>query len=168
MMTPHWRLRFLKIAELVASFSKDPSTKCGAIIVTPDRRRIQIGYNGPPGKLRDSKWQTGTRERRLAATIHAEINAITLTSFETDGCWLFIFGLFPCTGCADLIVQAGISTVVCYREHMDAKRWNPEEAMEILKDGGVNVVVHNLKEKGIIYLTPLRNLLYLEHKGTQI
>ena len=147
MMTPHWRLRFLSVAREVSTWSKDPSTPVGALIVTPNRKRIQLAYNGPPSRLKDSKWQNGTRERRLAATIHAENNAITLASFDTEGCWIFVYGLFPCTGCADMIVQAGISTVVCYREHMDAKRWNPEEAMEILKDGGVNVVVHKLKEK---------------------
>ena len=145
-MTPKWRLRFLNVAEEVASWSKDPVTKCGCLIVTPNRQRVQWGYNGPPAGLRDDKWQKGTRERKLASTIHAEENVFLFTTFDTAGCWLFIYGLFPCAPCASKIVQKEISTVVCYEEHMKEARWNPAEAMEILKDGGVNVVVHKLKE----------------------
>jgi dCMP deaminase len=157
MMTPKWRLRFLKVAEDVAEWSKDPGTLVGSLIVTPNRRRVQWGYNGAPSKLRDDKWQKGTRERKLAATIHSEANALLFCPFDTAGCWLFVYGLFPCPSCASMIVQKEISTVVCYKEHMSAERWNPEEAMEILKDGGVNVVVHELNKHGYnMTLAPLK------------
>lgn len=43
-----WDRRFLKIAREVATWSKDPSTQVGAVIVDPDQRVVSLGYNGPP------------------------------------------------------------------------------------------------------------------------
>ena len=46
--SPHpgkWDYRFLDMARLVAQWSKDPSTKCGAII-TQNRRVVSQGFNG--------------------------------------------------------------------------------------------------------------------------
>lgn len=146
-MNEKWQMRFLRMAHEPSTWSKDPSTQVGAIIVSSDRRRFAVGYNGPPQRLDDQKWQGGTRERRLAATLHAELNAVLFCGFDTNGAWLFVDGLFPCTNCASVIVQKGIEAVVCWQEDMQA-RWLPEEAMEILKDGGVEVVVYS--PKGIV------------------
>ena len=37
MFSEKWHKRFMEVAELVATWSKDPSTKTGAIVVGPDR-----------------------------------------------------------------------------------------------------------------------------------
>ena len=43
-----WDRRFLKIAREGATWSKDPSTQVGAVIVDQDQRVVSLGYNGPP------------------------------------------------------------------------------------------------------------------------
>ena len=45
-----WNQRFIELAEHVATWSKDPSTKVGAVIVDFDKRIISIGFNGYPKK----------------------------------------------------------------------------------------------------------------------
>ena len=51
-----WDMRFLQLAKLVASWSKDPSTKCGAVIVEPDTHKVYgLGYNGFPSAMPDRK-----------------------------------------------------------------------------------------------------------------
>ena len=49
-----WDSRFLEIANLVATWSKDPSTQIGAIAVK-DKRLISTGYNGFPRGIEDLK-----------------------------------------------------------------------------------------------------------------
>ena len=47
MFSDKWNNRFMELAFLVASWSKDPSTKTGAVIVGPDKEIRATGYNGP-------------------------------------------------------------------------------------------------------------------------
>ena len=42
-----WDVRFMRMAHEVASWSKDPSTKVGCVLVK-DRKIISMGYNGFP------------------------------------------------------------------------------------------------------------------------
>ena len=46
MFSDKWHKRFMEVAELVSTWSKDPSTKVGAIVVGPDREIRSTGYNG--------------------------------------------------------------------------------------------------------------------------
>ena len=46
MFSEKWHLRFMEMAKLIASWSKDNSTKVGAIVVGPDREIRATGYNG--------------------------------------------------------------------------------------------------------------------------
>jgi len=43
-----WDRWFLDMAEFVSGKSKDPSTKCGAVITRPDHTVVSMGYNGFP------------------------------------------------------------------------------------------------------------------------
>ena len=45
-MLSKWDERFIELARLVAAWSKDPSTKVGAVIVRPDRTVASVGFNG--------------------------------------------------------------------------------------------------------------------------
>ena len=47
-----WDERFVRIAFEVATWSKDPGTKVGAVLVA-DRRIIASGYNGFPQGIED-------------------------------------------------------------------------------------------------------------------
>lgn len=48
-----WDLLFLKMVDELASKSKDPSTKCGAMIVRPDKSICSMGFNGFPKGMSD-------------------------------------------------------------------------------------------------------------------
>ena len=55
MFSEKWHKRFMEVAELVATWSKDPSTKTGAIVVGPDREIRATGYNGLVRGVDDNK-----------------------------------------------------------------------------------------------------------------
>ena len=109
------------IALLTAKRSKDPSTQVGACIVNPvNNHVISIGYNGFPGipnVVNDSvfPWEKeGATEldTKYMFVCHAELNAVlNKHQHEVSGCTIYTT-LFPCHGCAKLLIQAGISRVV--------------------------------------------------------
>ena len=51
--TAKWDTRFLRLAFEVASWSKDHSTKVGAVIIGPDKDPRSFGYNGLPRGVND-------------------------------------------------------------------------------------------------------------------
>ena len=65
-----WDLRFIEMASLVASWSKDPSTKVGAVITNDKNHVVSLGFNGFPRGVEDRL--NVNRETKLARTIHAE------------------------------------------------------------------------------------------------
>lgn len=107
-MSYKWDERFFDIAELVASWSKDPSTKVGAVIVRPDRTIASVGYNGFPRGVDDTYT---TREDKLMRTVHAEANAILSAREPLQGYTLYVTPLHPCANCSGLIIQSGIKEV---------------------------------------------------------
>ena len=138
-MTVKWHYRHMAAAELVASWSKDPSTKVGARIVDDKYRVISEGFNGPPRGVNDDP--TIDRETKLRRTIHAEKNAILFAHRDLTGATLYVTH-FPCSQCAAFIVQAGIKEVVTYTpEPSFHERWRAdiEEAQRIFRDAGVVV-----------------------------
>ena len=46
MFSDKWHYRFMEVAKLVSTWSKDTSTKTGAVVVGPDREIRATGYNG--------------------------------------------------------------------------------------------------------------------------
>jgi len=59
-MAGKWTKRFLDMAAVVAEWSKDPSTKVGAVAVDPDSRAVlSTGYNGLPRGVEDYTVQDG-------------------------------------------------------------------------------------------------------------
>ena len=53
MNSTKWDNRFLVLAKLIGSWSKDPSTKVGAVIVDQDNKIVSVGYNGFPKNISD-------------------------------------------------------------------------------------------------------------------
>ena len=110
-----WDLRFIDLASLVASWSKDPSTKCGAVIVRPDRTVASVGFNGFPIGCDDDPVLYEDRETKLSRVVHAEQNAIINSKEDLHGYTIYTFppGLSAsCDRCAAHIIQAGITRVV--------------------------------------------------------
>ncbi len=113
MLISKWDLRFLELANLVSTWSKDPSTTVGCVIVK-DRRILSTGFNGHPANCSDDLEFYLNRETKLNRIVHAEANAITqcaLFGVSTQGCTLY-GSLFPCLDCAKLIISSGIIRVV--------------------------------------------------------
>lgn len=109
---PDWDEYFLGLAEAAKLRSKDPNTQVGALIVSPDRRRTVIGYNGmPEGMDEGSCWDDACKDDHV---IHAEQNAISnaaRTGVPVEGATIYIT-LPPCLPCARAITAAGIKRVV--------------------------------------------------------
>lgn len=145
-----WDLRFLRLAEHVASWSKDPSTKCGAVIVRPDFSVVSLGYNGFPRGCDDAPRLYGNREEKYQRVIHAEVNAVLQARCDLSGCILYSWpaGLAPtCDRCATVVIQAGITRVVHgFVDNEFTRRWSPERSLQLYREAGVQVVSYPLEE----------------------
>lgn len=107
-----WDQRFIELAKLVGSWSKDPSTQVGAVIVDDDKRIISIGFNGFPKGVQDSEKKLLDREEKYSIIVHAEANALMFANKSVAGCTIYTYPFQPCSRCAGLIIQAGIKRVV--------------------------------------------------------
>lgn len=134
----HWDERYLGLAFHVASWSKDPSTKCGAVI-TKNNRILSLGFNGIPAGLDDEKYLS-PRETKVACAIHAEVNAIFNANVPLADSTLYVTGA-PCSNCAASIIQSGIKRVVMPPVDVEfAKRWNYHLSEQMFNEVGVEVV----------------------------
>ncbi len=107
-------LKLLPVAQAVASLSKDPSTKVGALIVGPAGEIRSSGWNGFPRGVRDEPQRYANRDLKHRLVVHAEQNAIcnaARAGTPTEGCSLLVTALHPCRDCAKAVIQAGITTV---------------------------------------------------------
>ena len=119
-----WIRRYFKIAEQVSTWSKDPSSKIGAIIVGDKGQIISQGYNGFPRGVDDSDERYNQREIKYKLVVHAEMNAILNALYNgssVDGATLYVHNLPVCHECAKAIIQAGISRV--YIDTNINERW---------------------------------------------
>ena len=131
--------RFVQMAELVASWSKDPSTQVGAVI-TESNRIVSLGFNGYPHGISDSA-ETDNREMKLLKTLHAEENAILFAKRDLSACEIWVTH-FPCPNCAAKIIQTGITTVHCPEQSADfLSRWQDKIKVseEMFNQAGVSV-----------------------------
>jgi len=106
-----WDRRFLGLSEHISRWSKDPSTKVGAII-TNDIKIVSVGFNGLPQSVKDYPEILEVRNLKYKHIIHAETNAILAAKTDLTGCTIYTFPFLPCTRCASMVAQSGISRVV--------------------------------------------------------
>lgn len=117
-----WEKRFLDLAKHISTWSKDPSTKCGAVITDSKNRIISLGYNGYPHGVDDSNYED--RELKYAKVIHAEMNAILFANRDIEGCTIYVHPMPPCSRCMAVIIQSGISRIVTQDAALDkVERW---------------------------------------------
>ncbi len=144
-----WDDRYLKMAALVASFSKDPSTKCGAVIVRPDKTVCSVGFNGFPAGCSDDSELYGNRELKYSRVVHAEVNAVLHAREPLNGYTMYTWppGYGPsCDRCTAVIIQAGIKAVVHVRGKAEfADRWRSvvEIGLDMYREAGVQVVQYD-------------------------
>ena len=112
------------LANFVAGWSKDPSTQVGAVIANVNTKRVvSMGFNGFPAGVEDSEDRLETREIKYEMVVHAEANALLFAGPAAEGCTLYVTPLPPCARCAVLIIQAGISRVVCPTPDKSKEPW---------------------------------------------
>ena len=136
-----WHIRYLRIANEIATWSKDPSTKVGCVLVR-NRRVISTGYNGFSKNISDSFDRLMDREQKYEITVHAEVNAITtaaLHGVSTEGCIAYIT-FNPCSRCASVLINAGIEAVFVDGRADIPARWleNFILASKLLAEAGVS------------------------------
>jgi dCMP deaminase len=134
-----WDERFIRLAEHISTWSKDPSTAVGSCVVRPDRTIASLGFNGLPRLVEDSPDRLHDREKKYPLTIHAELNSILNAKEPLAGCTLYVFPFHPCSACAGAIIQAGITRVVA--PVSDNPRWTTsfELAAMMFSEAGVAV-----------------------------
>lgn len=107
-----WIHRFLGLAEHVAQWSRDPSTKVGAVIVRPNKGVASLGFNGFPQGILDSEERYNDRTVKYDLIVHGEINAIAFAQEPLHGYTLYTWPFLPCCRCAGIVIQNGISVVI--------------------------------------------------------
>jgi len=145
-----WNKRFLRLAKEIASWSKDPSSQVGCVIVGPKKEIRSTGYNGFARGIEDRLERLKDRKQKYPRIIHAEMNAVITASYIgtcLDGCTAFIT-LPPCTPCASALINAGIVSIIIPEVEIP-DRWKEDMAMAVgdLAEAGVHVAIQ--KEKSI-------------------
>lgn len=147
-----WDYRFLQLAENVSTWSKDPSTKVGSVIVDSQRRVVGLGYNGFPRGVEDDEERYNNREIKLLLVCHAERNAIDNAPGNIQNSTLYAT-LFPCNECCKSIIQKEIKRVVTFV---------PDPTKKLLYNYDVSYTM--LREAGVV-LSQYSKLYYEEWKN---
>lgn len=139
----NWDERFMNLAQHVSEWSKDRSTKVGAVIVGPFNEVRAIGYNGFPRGINDDAPERHERPEKYLWVEHAERNAIynaARAGISTSGCKMYL-PWFPCMDCARAIIQAGIETLIALEPDINDARWGEDfkRAIRLFQEAGVAV-----------------------------
>lgn len=152
-MSPKWDKRFLFLTKEIAKWSKDPSTKVGAII-TLDKQIVSTGFNGFPKGITDTPERLNDREAKNKIVVHAELNAMLQAAklgVPIDGGTMYIsatdkggdiWGGPPCHRCIVHVIQSGIKRIVTYTMKKTPSRWRGslEESLNLIEEAGVEYV----------------------------
>jgi dCMP deaminase len=139
-----WIGRLLKMAKDVASWSKDESTKVGAVITTLEGEPVSWGFNGMAIGIDDTIPERHVRPYKYKWMCHAERNAMDLSRGSLEGCVMFVT-FSPCTNCAQSIIQRKISTVVVdanFTADKMPEHWKEDMlvAAEMLTEANVKII----------------------------
>lgn len=158
-MNDKWDMRFLELAKHISTYSKDPSTKVGAVVVDELGRVVGTGYNGFPRGVKDTDERYNNRELKYKLVAHAELNAILLAGDKARGSTIYVYPGFGspnlCTECAKAVIQSGIKRAVGLVPPIDAERkarWR--ESLDIAQmmcdEAGVETVEYPEESKSIL------------------
>lgn len=130
-MNNKWDIRFLELARHIAQWSKDPSTKCGAVIV---RKKfiVSVGFNGFARYTDDSPEYYADRDYKLENVIHAEENAIISARQDLTGTSMHTATAI-CSHCTAQVINAGITKVMipCKEEDPLSNREDWNKSLEL-------------------------------------
>ena len=128
-----WDFRFLEMAKLAASWSKD-KTKIGCVLTRDDNTVVSLGFNELPPGIDDEKYLVD-RDFKNRIVIHAEDNALLRAPIgeSTEGWTAYVYGLHPCGNCASKLIAKGIKRIVyCQTEDLTASQ-NWKDSLEAAK-----------------------------------
>ena len=140
---------FMEMAHLAAKRSTCLRRKVGAVIVK-DKRVLTTGYNGAPkglehcevtGCIREQLKVPSGERHELCRGVHAEQNAIiqaAVFGVSIKDAIIYITN-YPCSVCAKIMLNAGITEVVYDGEYKD------DLAIKLLAEG--NIMVRNFSHK---------------------
>ncbi len=148
-----WNYRFMEIALHISSWSKDPNTKVGCVVVGPDKEIRSQGYNGFPRGVNDDVEERHVRPIKYAFYEHSERNAIyNAVKFgaSLNGCTLYVT-MPPCADCARAIIQSGINRIYYLEPSADKVRKLPNgnwrdtvvNSFEMFSEAGVRFTALN-------------------------
>lgn len=137
-----WDYRFLDLAEFISSWSKDPSTKVGAVITDSNNRIISVGYNGFPQDIVDDN-RLNDRDTKYKIIVHGEMNAILFANRPLFNCTLYTYPFMPCPRCAGTIIQAGINRIVSYNNMPERWKEDFELSMLLFKESNIELKLYD-------------------------
>ncbi len=140
-MDSNWDNRYLQLAQLVSTWSKDPSTQTGAVITNEKHHVESLGFNGFSQNIADDD-RLQQRTVKYEMIVHAEVNALIFASQSLEGCTLYTYPFLSCSRCASVMIQAGIKRVVAPVIPPPLKyRWeeNLELSKSLFAEAGVTV-----------------------------
>lgn len=135
-----WDIRFLRLADHISTWSKDPHKKVGCVIVDEFKRVVSIGYNGFPTGVQDNDMRYNDREVKRLYVAHAEQNALNNRVSSVRGYTLYC-QFYPCNECTKSIISSGIKRVVTTTPLMDnpVDRYHWRESILMFTEARVQV-----------------------------
>jgi len=146
---PTWDEYFMKIVEIVGSRGTCDRGRQGCVI-TRDKHILTTGYAGSPigishcddigHEMHTVTHPDGSTSRHCIRTSHGEQNAICQAArmgIALEGATLYC-KMAPCYTCAKMIINSGISRVVCEKDYHAAKR-----SKEIFAEAGIQFKLLN-------------------------
>jgi dCMP deaminase len=141
-----WTQRFLDLAAHVAAWSKDPSTKVGAVAVDPVSRAVlSTGYNGLPRGVEDQCARM-QRPGKYLWTAHAEENLVAHAARQTlQGATVYVTHLC-CANCTRMLINAGVKRIVCGPglTNMDYEHF--QVARTMMAEAGVELELQDVEQ----------------------
>lgn len=145
-MTPReekWHKRYLELAKYISSWSRDPSTKVGSVLISYKKRSsgtvVSLGYNGFAAGVIDTDDRYNDRPTKYSLVVHAEVNSCITAGHRARGCTLYIYPSFNlppiCQDCCKVAITSGVSRIVGYvldEEDDRARRWKDSIAVSKL------------------------------------
>jgi dCMP deaminase len=136
-----WDLRFLDMAKLISTWSKDPSTRVGALIIDTNNRVVSMGYNGFPKHVSDDD-RLQDRDTKYKIIVHGEMNAILFANKSLEYCTLYTYPFMPCPRCAGMIIQTGISRIVSYNNMPDRWAADFELSKQLFSEANIDLTLY--------------------------
>jgi dCMP deaminase len=136
-----WDRRYLAIAHQVSCWSKDPSTKVGAVIADKRGRVVALGFNGFAENVEDCEQKLNHRETKYEMVVHAEVNAALIAGQSTEGGAIYVSGAPICPRCASVLIQVGITRAVAKAPCPDTDiKWDKDGliTLDMFREAGID------------------------------